>query len=416
MEDSLKHARLLHYLLIGATITAISLALARHSDLVERYDLAISEVEIVRGLVGGDWREGGDSPRNNFEPLSLATIRAVRGRLDAQVAEFVAADFTSELQLRAPTTRVASVTWDMPMEYLKDLPITATVKEILGYFDSIPIMAVVPDFDDLARESRVLQLPSPDGSILNIAGHCRLNLKAYGEAAGWSVAGKGVPLKLRIRARDSQGRILAHEMFVTQGRPEPVPGFSKQQGLLKSYRYFAAVLPHIADLTPDQARLRLEEKIAAVPNTASFLGVSVPRSMTAVAVAVVIGLVVLLTHSIIHLNYIVQLEADIRGEVAAFSWVALFSGKWARCFSMLTILVLPAGTVALLGWASILSLGARASLISLALACVAVGLTLTLSNSAWVELQRLICNGGGRTGANMALEPAGSAGGSTPHR
>jgi hypothetical protein len=80
--------------------------------------------------------------------------------------------------------------------------------------------------------------------------------------------------------------------------------------LLRTYPFLHQVLPRVEDLTPNQAIFYLEEKALTTPLSASFLGISVPRSMLPVTAGSVMGLLLVFSLSLRQINRLVKQKAE----------------------------------------------------------------------------------------------------------
>jgi len=384
MDKSLEHARLLYYLVMGAAIVALVLAFTKHGDLSERYDLAIKEMTIVRGLVGHDWKEGGDTARNIYEPRNLSTIQGVRENLTKRAGVFASSRLGLDLKASPamPLREEIEFRWDVPFVNRLDLPITTTINDILLHFNAIPILAVKPQIDELVSKSKGLRNPPKGTNLIDIKVVTVVDLSAYFSASGWRTAPTQIPAKVTMRFFTTGDSLLLEEKANVAAQIERLPPFSQRDVLLRSYRYFHQVLPLVEDYTPDQALFYLKEKASNVPSSASFIGVSVPRSMILITAGSILGLLLIFSRSLLHIELSLPSNQESLKALRNFSWILLFNDNWSRYFSQFSILVLPTAAVASLGWSSLLSLSSSPSLIGIALLLVATGTSLTLSQSA----------------------------------
>jgi hypothetical protein len=129
LEDSLSQARLLHYILIAAAVSGLGIAFTKHNDLIQRYDLAIEDLQTIGGFVGGDWKEGGNQMRDEFKPLNLGAVSSMREELSRR-ASIVANQYLVSLASTAQATEGTSlipIKLVYPWALRTDLPITFTV-------------------------------------------------------------------------------------------------------------------------------------------------------------------------------------------------------------------------------------------------------------------------------------------------
>jgi hypothetical protein len=391
MEKTLEQVRLLHYLVIGAAIVALVLAFTKHSDVAERYDLAIKEMTIVRGLVGHDWKESGDAARNLYAPLNLSTIQRVREGIAKRAGAFVSAHLSADLKAsrNMPSLHAVELRWDAPFLNRLDLPITATLKDIQLHFDAIPILVVTPRTDELLGKSRALASPPNGTTRIDIKVNAVVDLPAHVSTHGWASASTTLPADVTMRYFGTGDSLLLAEKMSVAAQIERLPPFSQWDVLLRSYRYFHQALPLVEKLTPDQAIFYLEEKASGVSSNATFLGVSVPRSMIFITAGSMLGLLFVFSRSLVHINRTFSFGPENLQTLRNFSWIALFNDSWSGHFNYLSILVLPTAAVCFLGFSNLLGLGTKPSLTWFALLIAITGTSLVLSQSALAAVNAL---------------------------
>lgn len=243
-------------------------------------------------------------------------------------------------------------------------------------------MAVKPKFDELVTKNKGLVSPPSGTSRIDIKVDANVDLPTHVSTHGWVTAPTTLSAKVTMVYFGKGDTILLEEKADVAAQIERLPPFSQRDVLLRSYRYFHQVLPFVENLTPDQAVFYLEEKALAAPNSATFLGISVPKSMILITAGSMLGLLFVFSRTLSHMNRTLASNPENLQTLRGFSWVALFDDKWSRYFNYLSILVLPTAAVCFLGWSSLLSLSASPSLIGLALLLAATGASILLSHDA----------------------------------
>jgi hypothetical protein len=245
MEETLKHVRLLHYVLMGASVAAIVLTFAKYSDVTDRYDQAVQQVQTVRGLVGQDWKEGTGTVRDEFEPLIVPGIEKTRKEINTRVVGFISSHLTDIVRKKRPNAYPNDVElhWVIPFMYQSNLPITTTLKQIVTYFDDIPILAAIPDIDDLSVKNRILASPPSQTARIEINVAAKVDFDDYvKQLGGWTSATQSVPAVVSVHAFPKSSGPPSEEKSDTSVRVTRVPQFSQQMccfGLILSFtRYY----------------------------------------------------------------------------------------------------------------------------------------------------------------------------------
>jgi hypothetical protein len=335
MADALRHARILHYAIIGLSL-AVLMLLVQTNPLAAVYSQARSELAILSTFLGR-------SPSSQFaqadDPARMQRARNVISNLVRDHVHRVLSRNLS-MALGGDVDAAVSLQWEVPIAHQSRLPLDSDLLEIRSHFAAIPIVVLQADLAELAwlLTSRFGAEELRSIRSMTIRLEPATPLEEHVRRHGFEASDEPVATHVVLTYARVGGEVQQIESPLV-GRIARVPDLNQRATFHNSFANLERVFHLVEYQTPEQADLTLNEKEREA-RAGLLRGASASRGLRMAALLVTPILLLLLLSHVRHL--LDGLPGTAPAEVGQLGWFPLFPDANSRSFEVMTFMLLPA--------------------------------------------------------------------------